>query len=90
MFLVIGILSSEAQIRLEMNKITCADLLRYSKPDQDFIRYWMSGYYNAAANNSVFDYDRLQKNTKLVSQYCQKNKKDSLPKAVNAVLGRNG
>jgi hypothetical protein len=84
-FLALSILPSQGQIRLEMNKITCADLLRYSKPDQDFLRYWMSGYYNAAANNAVFDYDRLQRNTKLVTQYCQKNKNAPLPKAINAV-----
>jgi hypothetical protein len=86
--LAFGSLPAQAQIRLDMNKVTCADFLRYSKPDQDFVRFWMSGYYSAAANNSVLDYDRLQKNTATLGQYCQKNKKTSLPTAIKALLDK--
>lgn len=83
---VVTALPVHAQIRLEMNKITCADFMRYSKPDQDFIRYWLSGYYSAAANNNVFDYDRNQKSVAAVGQYCKKNKKASLPTAIRTVM----
>jgi hypothetical protein len=79
-------LPAHAQIRLDMNKITCGDFLRYSKPDQDFVRFWLSGYYNAAANNDVFDYDRMQRNTAIIGKYCQKNKKASLPTAIKNAL----
>jgi hypothetical protein len=53
-------LPSEAQIKLDMNQITCGGWLGYSADNRDFIRFWMSGYYNAAANSSVFNYDRFQ------------------------------
>jgi acid stress chaperone HdeB len=33
-----------AQIRMDMNKITCKDLLGYSEADRTFVQYWMSGY----------------------------------------------
>ena len=45
-------LPSKAQIRLEMNQVTCGDFLGYSQESQDFVRYWMSGYYSAAANRN--------------------------------------
>jgi hypothetical protein len=34
----------------------------------------MSSYYNAAANSSVLDDDRLQRNSSAVAAYCKKNK----------------
>ena len=72
----------EAQIKLDMNKITCGDWLGYAPADRDFVRFFMSGYYNAAANNNVLDYDRLQKNSEKVVAYCKRHKADTLPTAI--------
>ena len=71
-----------AQIKLDMNKITCGDWLGYGPADRDFVRFFMSGYYNAAANNNVLDYDRLQKNSEKVVAYCKRHKADTLPTAI--------
>jgi acid stress chaperone HdeB len=71
-----------AQINLDMNKITCGDWLGYSPADRDFVRYFLSGYYNAAANNNVLDYNRLEKNSEKVIAYCKKRKSDTLPTAI--------
>jgi hypothetical protein len=78
--------SSEAQIKVEMNKITCGDWLGYNREQQDFVRFWMSGYYNGAANNSVLDYKRLQTNSAKVAAYCKKNKSKTLPTAIKQSL----
>jgi hypothetical protein len=71
-----------AQIKLDMNKITCGDWLKYPPADQDFVRWFMSGYYSAAANNNVLDYNRLEKNSEKVVTYCKKRKSDTLPTAI--------
>ncbi len=71
-----------AQIKLDMNKVTCGDWLGYGPADRDFVRFFMSGYYNAAANNNVLDYNRLQKNSAKVMAYCKKRKSDTLPTAI--------
>jgi hypothetical protein len=71
-----------AQIKLDMNQITCGDWLGYGPADRDFVRFFMSGYYNAAANNNVLDYSRLQKNSAKVMAYCKKRKSDTLPTAI--------
>jgi acid stress chaperone HdeB len=71
-----------AQIKLDMNQITCGDWLGYGPADRDFVRFFMSGYYNAAANNNVLDYNRLQKNSEKVMAYCKKRKFDTLPTAI--------
>jgi acid stress chaperone HdeB len=71
-----------AQIKLDMNKVTCRDWLGYGPADRDFVRFFMSGYYNAAANNDVLDYNRLEKNSAKVLAYCKKRKSDTLPTAI--------
>jgi len=76
-------LPSAAQISLDMNKITCGGWLGYSPEDRDFVRFWMSGYYNAAANSNILNYDRFQKNTAKVTAYCKTHKSQTLPNAVH-------
>jgi hypothetical protein len=71
-----------AQIKVDMNQITCGDWLGYGPADRNFVRFFMSGYYNAAANNNVLDYSRLQKNSAKVMAYCKKRKSDTLPTAI--------
>jgi len=81
--LVVGAsLPAAAQVRLDMNQIRCADWLGYNSEDRDFVRFWMSGYYNAAANTNVLDYNRLQRNSAKVMAYCKKHKSDTLPTAI--------
>jgi hypothetical protein len=75
-------LPSSAQVNLDMNKITCGDWLGYSPTSQNFVQYWMSGYYNAAANSNVLDYNRLQKNSGKVAAYCKKHRAQTLPTAI--------
>ena len=67
---------------LDFNKITCGNWLGYGPEDRDFVTYFMSGYYNAAASNDVLDYDRLQRNSSAVATYCKKNKSRTLPTAI--------
>ena len=73
---------SMAQIAVDMNQITCERYLGYSPEDRDFIRYFMSGYYNAAANSNVLHYERFQKNSAKITAYCKKNKSKTLPTAI--------
>jgi len=82
--ILIGAASSPAaaQIKLDMNKVTCGDWLGYSPADRNFVRYFMSGYYSAAAKNNVLDYNRLEKNSAKVTAYCKKRKNDTLPTAI--------
>ena len=76
---------STAQISVEMNDITCGGWLGYSPEQRDFVRFWMSGYYNAAANSNVLNYDRFQGNSEKIAAYCKKNKSKTLPTAIRNV-----
>ncbi len=74
---------AHAQVQVDMNRITCRDLLSYDSENRNFVAYWMSGYYSASRNNDVLNFQRLQRNTKRVVDYCKKHKADPLPKAIN-------
>ena len=76
---------ASAQVNLDMKKITCGDWLGYDPVAQQFVRFWLSGYYNAAQNSNVLDMNRLQRNSAKVSAYCKKHKAQSLPTAIKAV-----
>src|SRR5262249_36765640 len=73
---------STAQVNLNMNDITCGQWLAFSPESRQFVRYWMSGYYNAAANSNVLNYDRLQKNSAKVAAYCKNHRSQTLPTAI--------
>ena len=74
-----------AQINVDMNRITCGGWLGYSPEERDFVRFWMSGYYNAAANSNVLNYNRFQRNSTKITAYCKKNKSKTLPTAIKNV-----
>jgi acid stress chaperone HdeB len=76
---------SVAQISVDMNQITCGGWLGYSPEQRDFVRFWMSGYYNAAANSNVLNYDRFQSNSAKIAAYCKKNKSKTLPTAIKNI-----
>jgi acid stress chaperone HdeB len=73
---------SAAQISVDMNQITCGDFLGYSPVVQDFVRFWMSGYYNAAANSNILNYDRFQSNSAKATAYCATHTSQNLPTAI--------
>lgn len=76
---------AHAQVQVDMNRITCRDLLSYDSQNRNFTAYWMSGYYSASKNNDVLDFPRLQKNTEKIVAYCKRHKTDPLPKVINKV-----
>jgi hypothetical protein len=75
------------QANVDMNKVTCGNWLGQAPADQQLTRFWLTGYYQAAANTSVLDYDRLQKRTAKVSRYCKSNKAQTLPTAIKNTAG---
>ena len=76
---------SVAQISVDMNQITCGGWLGYSPEQRDFVRFWMSGYYNAAADSNVLNYDRFQRNSAKIAAYCKKNRSKTLPTAIKNI-----
>ena len=82
--IVLGAISlpASAQVNLDMNKITCGDWLGYDPESQNFVRFFMSGYYNASRGSNVLDYSRLQRKSQKVLESCKKHRSETLPTAI--------
>jgi uncharacterized membrane protein YjdF len=74
-----------AQINVDMNQISCGGWLGYSPEERDFVRFWMSGYYNAAAESTVLNYNRFQRNSAKITAFCRKNRSKTLPTAIKNI-----
>jgi len=71
-----------AQTRANMAKITCGELSDLYVEEFVVIGAWMSGYYNAKRNNTIVDVKQLAANTAKVMDFCKKNPKVTVMKAI--------
>ena len=83
--LIISASGATAQTKIDMAKITCADLVNSYAEDLVVIGTWMSGYYNAKRNNTTIDPKTLAANSKRVADYCRANPKVTVMKAIEAL-----
>ena len=76
---------NKAAVRVDMASITCKQFMDYAYDKQVMIGAWMSGFYNASLNRQDLDITRYQANSKRVSNYCKKRKKETLMSAIQRV-----
>jgi hypothetical protein len=76
------VLPAASQVRLDMSLITCDQWLNSAWDQQNFMRAWMSGYFNASRNNNILDFRRLKGNEKKVTAYCKRHKSETLMSAI--------
>lgn len=73
---------ARAQVVLDMTMLTCRQYLEADKTRQDLIAAWMSGYFNAARNNPVFNATQFTSNRNRVTAYCKKHRPETLMSAI--------
>jgi acid stress chaperone HdeB len=73
---------AKAQVVFDLSLVTCKDYMGYDSERQDMITYWMSGYFNAAKGYTTIDFKRLNRNIKVVGDYCKKHKDETLMSAI--------
>ena len=76
---------ARAVVKVEMNEITCQQFINYSFDRQLAIGAWMSGYWNAARNLETLDITRYRANSKRVSDYCKRHKRETLMATIQKV-----
>ena len=72
----------EGQVRIDMSLITCKQYLSSDPQRQELIASWMSGYFRAAMNQPIFDFQRFANNRKIVGNYCKKRGGETLMSAI--------
>ena len=79
--------AAQAQVVVDVSKITCEQFRGYAITDPNNIALWLSGYYNGQRNNTIIKVESFKENLEKVKDYCITNPKVTVMQAVSAVLG---
>ena len=73
---------ARAQVVVDLSLITCKQLLEADREKQTLISSWMSGYFSASKNLSIVDFRYVERNGKVVGNYCKSHKSDTVMNAM--------
>jgi len=76
---------THAQVRVDMAKFTCTQLLSGSS-DAIEAAIWTSGYYNGLHKNTMLDLNAMKHNADAVVAACTSNPKKTVMQTVNGLL----
>lgn len=69
---------SQAQVNIDMAKITCGEVIAMAPDDQADFAAFMSGWFAQKAGRTFLDMSLFQKNTASVLDWCKSNKNESV------------
>ena len=73
---------ASAQVVIDLSLITCKQLLESDTERQSLISSWMSGYFSATKNLNELDFRYVNRNAKVVGNYCKTHKSDTVMNAM--------
>ena len=79
---IASIIPARAQVVLDLSLITCKQLLESDPDRQALIGSWMSGYFSASKNLNILDFRYVERNRKVVGNYCKTHKSDTVMNAM--------
>ncbi len=83
---LVGVLTAQAQVTLDISRITCDQYLGYRTINPDDIAMWLSGYYNAQRGNTIIDIETLAAQKRGLQDYCLRNLKVPVMQAIDALF----
>ena len=78
---------AEAQVGVDVSKITCDQFATYKIENPEYIAIWLSGYYHDTRGDMKVDIQTLSADAKKVEVYCLSKPDVPLIQAVKTVLG---
>ena len=78
---------AQAQVTLDVSKITCDQFTLYKITDPQNIAIWLSGYYHGQRNTTTVDTQQLAGNLQKIKDYCNLRPQETVMKAVESVFG---
>ena len=78
---------AEAQVVVDVSKITCDQFATYKIENPEYIAIWLSGYYHGTRGDMKVDIQTLSADAKKVEVYCLSKPDVPLVQAVKTVLG---
>jgi hypothetical protein len=77
---------AQAQVALDVAKMTCEQFATYKVANPKFIAIWLNGYHHGTRGDTVVDTQQLDADTKKMQDYCIQNPDAPLMQAVEAVF----
>jgi acid stress chaperone HdeB len=87
MLILVAVRAAQAQVTVDISKITCDQYVGYKITEPRNIAIWLSGYYNGKRGNTVIDTQDLAKYARKVQDYCLANPQVPVMQAVEKLLG---
>ena len=78
---------AQAQVTVDVAKITCDQFTLYKITDPQNIAIWLSGYYHGQRNTTTIDTQALSANLQKIKDYCNLRPKETVMHAVETVFG---
>ena len=77
---------AQAQVTIDMSKVTCEQYLGYKIINPNDIAMWLSGYYNAQRSNTIIDTETLAAQKRELQDYCLRNLKAPVMQAIETLF----
>jgi acid stress chaperone HdeB len=78
--------SVQAQVTLDIAKITCGQFVTYKVTNPKYLAVWLSGYHHGRRGDTVIDTQQLVANVDKLESYCLKNPDALMMQAAESVL----
>jgi len=78
--------TAQAQVTLDVSKITCDQFTGYKITDPRNIAIWLSGYHSDKRGSTVIETKELEANAKKLQDYCIRNPQIPVMQAVETLL----
>ena len=79
---------SQAQVQIDMSKVTCGEVLAMPAEDQSDFGAFLSGWFAQRAGRTFIDLGLFRKNTASVMSWCKFNPSASVMAAVERAVGQ--
>jgi hypothetical protein len=77
--------ASQAQVTLDVSKISCEQFAGYKVANPRDIAIWLSGYYNGHRGNTMLDPQAMAANANKLQDYCIRNRQVPVMRAVETL-----
>ena len=79
---------AQAQVTLDISKITCEQYNAYKITNPQNIAIWVSGYYHGKRGDVTLDTQRLVENARKLRVYCRRNPQTLVMQAVETLFAK--
>jgi hypothetical protein len=79
--------AAQAQVTLDVTKVTCGQFVTYKVTNPKYLAVWLSGYDHGRRGDTLVDTQQLVANADKLESYCLKNPDVLMMQAAETILG---